>query len=169
MLKQENSRQNLQCSDLKMVMTIKSRKVLALERDQLLKAAKSAEESWNIQEAISNYHLAANISKDVGEFEKARQLLEKIAELKRQSQLVKTKSLMNKKIQVNETKVIDLNKIAEEALEIAIIAEEEHRWTDAIEAYRIVVQKNSEMGDLEKAKAFEEKIFFLKQALESEK
>ena len=150
-------------------MSIKSRKALLLTREQLLKKAKSAEQSWDIQEVISNYHLAANISKDLGEFEKARQISEKITEIKRQSQFLKKKSLVNKKIRIDETALLDLSKDAEEALEIAIIAEEEQRWADAIEAYRIVIQKNQEMGDLEKAKAFEEKLLTLLQALNTEK
>ncbi len=47
---------------------------------------------------------------------------------------------------------------AKEALQIAIIAEEEHRWNDALEAYQKVIQINYEMGDIERAKAFEEKL-----------
>jgi hypothetical protein len=101
---------------------IKSRKTPIIERDLLLKRAKSAEESWDIPEAISNYQLAANISKEIGEFEKSRQLTEKVSELKRHVQLVKKKSLVTKKIRLEETKHLDLDKEANEALEIASIA-----------------------------------------------
>lgn len=158
----------MRCYRFKVGNPIKSRKNPIIERDQLLKRAKSAEDSWDIPEAISNYQLAAAISNDIGEFEKSRQLTEKVSELKRHVQLVKKKTLVTKKIRLEETKHLDLNKEANEALEIASIAEDEHRWTDAIESYGIAIQKYYKMGDLDKVKAFQEKVSLLKQVLSAE-
>jgi len=56
-----------------------------------------------------------------------------------------------------------LNKQAKEALEIAIIAEEGHRWIDIIEAYQIVIQKNYQAADIEKTNAFKNKLNKLKE------
>lgn len=69
----------------------------------------------------------------------------------------------NKKIRIDEYKLQELEEEAKNALEIAVIAEEEQRWSDAIEYYQIVIQKNYEMGDIERSKAFEKKIEKLKQ------
>ena len=168
MRKRANTRRNLRCYRFKVGNPIRSRRNPIVERDQLLKRAKSAEDSWDIPEAISNYQLAATISKEIGEFEKSRQLTEKVSELKRHVQLVRKKSLVTKKIRLEETKDLDLERDANEALEIAGIAEDEHRWADAIESYGIAIKKYYEMGDLDKVKAFQEKVALLKQALNTE-
>ncbi len=76
---------------------------------------------------------------------------------------MKKKTLQTKKIRLDETLALQLKAEAEEALQIAIIAEEEHRWKDAIEAYQLVVEKNTEIGDFERASAFQSHIEKLKQ------
>ena len=128
----------------------------------MLTKAQSAEELWKPQEAISNYQLAAKISKELGEFETSRLISEKAKELRRRMQLLKKKSLTQKRIRMDEVEILEISKEANEALQIATIAEEEQRWEDAIEHYQIVIQKSYEMGDTERAKAFEEKIMKLK-------
>jgi hypothetical protein len=144
---------------------INSNKELSYKRDQLLEKAKAAEALWNSQEALSNYQLAAKLSNDLGEFETARQILARITELKRRLHLLKRKSLEHKKIRIDEYRLRELEEEAKNALEIAVIAEEEQRWFDAIKYYQIVVQKNYEMDDTERAQAFETKIEKLKNLL----
>lgn len=149
--------------------SIKSKRDLIKERDNLVEKAKSAESLLDSREAILNYQLAAKISQEVGDFEKARQLQDTVNEFKRRVQLVKKKSLTNRKIMVDESTILTLNKEASQALEIAIIAEEEHRWIDALAAYKIVVQKNNEAGDNERAKAYEEKIKAIERIIQKER
>ncbi len=145
--------------------SIISNKELLRRRDHLIENAKHAEECFNLQEAISNYLLAAKISKEIGEFEKSRQLGLQADELRRRGDLLKKKSLKERKIRVDEAKNLDLEREANLALQIAIIAEDECRWTDALNHYEIVVQKNFEMGDIERAKAFQQKIIKIKRDL----
>ncbi len=149
--------------------SIKSKRDLIKERDNLVEKAKSAESLLDSREAILNYQLAAKISQEVGDFEKARQLQDKVNEFKRRVQLVKKKSLTNRKIMVDESTILTLNKEASQALEIAIIAEEEHRWIDALAAYKIVVHKNNEADDNERAKAYEEKITAIERIIQKER
>ena len=82
-------------------------------------------------------------------------------------QSLKKKTLTERKIRISETLALELNEEAKEMLQIAIIAEEEERWEDALEAYKVIVQKNYEMGDNERARAFEEKITRIKLKLKS--
>ncbi len=108
------------------------------------------------------YQLLSKESKILGDYEIARQFEEKITEVKRRFQLVQKKALLNRKIMIDEAKLLELSDEAKEALEIAIIAEGEHRWGDAIKFYQIVVEKNQELGDFERAWAFEEKVIEIK-------
>jgi hypothetical protein len=80
-------------------------------------------------------------------------------------ELQKRKSLKEKKIRIDEVRNLDLEREAKEALQIAIIAEGEYRWTDALKYYEIVVQKSFEMGDIERAKAFQQKMADIKRSL----
>ena len=146
--------------------SLKPRRNLIGEREKLLKKAELAEGISNFREAILSYQLLAEISKELGEFETARQFLERIMELKRRYQLVKRRSLQERKIRLSETEQLELNDQAKRALEIAIIAEEEQRWEDAMQSYKLVVAKNYELGDSERAMAFEEKIMEIKRRVE---
>ena len=146
--------------------SLKPRRNLIGEREKLLKKAELAEGISDFQEAILNYQLLAEISKELGEFETARQFLERIMELKRRYQRVKRRSLQERKIRLSETEQLELNDQAKRALEIAIIAEEEQRWEDAMQSYKLVVAKNYELGDSERAMAFEEKIMEIKRRVE---
>lgn len=145
--------------------SLKSRNELIRERKDLLKKAKIAEHISNFRDAIINYQLIVKISEELGEFENARSMADKIRELKRRSLLIRKKSLERKKIEVDETKTLMLSQEARRALEIAVIAEGEQRWSDAIQWYRVVVEKNYEMGDFERAKAFEKKLLEIKRCL----
>lgn len=142
--------------------SLKSRDNLIKERKILLNKAKVSEDTSNFREAIINYQLIAKISEELGEFERSRAMKEKIEELKRRALLVRKKSLERRRIEVDETTILMLSEEAKRALEIAVIAEGEQRWNDAIQSYQIIVEKNYEMGDLERAKAFEKKILELK-------
>ena len=146
--------------------SLKPRRNLIGEREKLLKKAELAEGISNFREAILSYQLLAEISKELGEFETARQFLERIMELKRRYQRVKRRSLQERKIRLSETEQLELNDQAKRALEIAIIAEEEQRWEDAMQSYKLVVAKNYELGDSERAMAFEEKIMEIKRRVE---
>lgn len=146
--------------------SLKPRRNLIGEREKLLKKAELAEGISNFGEAILSYQLLAEISKELGEFESARQFLERIMELKRRYQRVKKRSLQERKIRLSETEQLELIDQANRALEIAIIAEEEQRWEDAMQSYKLVVAKNYELGDSERARAFEEKIMEIKRRVE---
>jgi len=102
--------------------------------------------------------LAAKISNEIGDFEISRAFIEKAKELKRRIQLLKTKALIERKIRKEEVKNLDLEKEVNQALQIASIAENENRWMDAIKYYQRFVEKNYEMGDIERAKTVEQKI-----------
>ncbi|MHA1267219.1 MAG: hypothetical protein ACTSRS_18425 [Candidatus Helarchaeota archaeon] len=127
-----------------------------------MKRAKVSEETSNYKEAIGYYQLAAKLSKELGDFEREHEYSQKVDELKRRLQLLHKKFLKTKKIRMDESKLLELQEEEKKALQIAVIAEEERRWKDAIGMYKIVVQKNYEMGDIERAKAFEMKIFEIK-------
>ena len=135
---------------------------LSLITLELIKARKFLTKAQEIAEKYGINQLAIKISKEIGEFETARKALERANELKRRLHTLRRKTLETRKIRIDETRLLELNQEANEALEIATIAEEEHRWRDALKFYEIVVQKNYEMDDKERARAFEDKITKIK-------
>ncbi|MHA1279382.1 MAG: hypothetical protein ACTSQI_14570 [Candidatus Helarchaeota archaeon] len=144
------------------------RGALEAERKKVLEEAASAEDSGKLLEASRAYKLASKLSLEIGEKEKAREFNEKSKEAKRrEAELRRRRKTEISRMRESE-KIEKFEQQLKEALEIAEVALGEERWDDAIKYYRMVVRFSSEMGDKERAKAFEAKVAEIEKKAELE-
>ena len=128
------------------------------ERKKVLAEAAAAEDSGNLLEASRAYKLASKLSLEIGEKEKARGYSEKSKEAKRrEAELRRRRKTEVARIREGE-KIEKFESQLKEAIEIAEVALGEERWDDAVQYYKMVVKFASDMGDKERAKAFEAKV-----------
>jgi hypothetical protein len=144
------------------------RGALEAERKKVLEEAASAEDGGKLLEASRAYKLASKLSLEIGEKERAREFNEKSKEAKRrEAELRRRRKTEVSRIREGE-KLEKFEQQLKEALEIAEVALGEERWDDAIKYYRLVVRFASEMGDKERAKAFEAKVAEIEKKAELE-
>lgn len=134
------------------------RSTLETERKKIMDDAAAAEDEGNLLEASRNFKLASKLSLEIGEKEKAREFSEKSKESKRREADLRRRRKTEveriregEKIEVFETQM-------KEAMEIAEVALSEERWDDATKYYRMVIKYATDMGDKERAKAFQAKV-----------
>ncbi len=128
------------------------------ERKKIMAEAAAAEDSGNLLEASRAYKLASKLSLEIGEKEKAREFNEKSKESKRrEADLRRRRKTEVARIRESET-IQKFETQMKEAMEIAEVALTEERWDDAIKYYGMVIRFATDMGDKERAKAFEAKV-----------
>ncbi|NVM30503.1 MAG: hypothetical protein HWN65_16810 [Candidatus Helarchaeota archaeon] len=144
------------------------RDTLETERKKILEEAAVAEDSGNLLEASRAYKLASKLSLEIGEKERARELSEKSKESKRrEADMRRRRKTEVARIRESE-KIEKFDTQMKEAMEIAEVALGEERWDDAIKYYTMVVRFAGEMGDKERAKAFEAKVVEIQKKAELE-
>ncbi|MHA1649206.1 MAG: hypothetical protein ACTSYB_03350 [Candidatus Helarchaeota archaeon] len=144
------------------------RSTLEAERKKVLEEAAAAEDAGKLLEASRAYKLASKLSLEIGEKEKAREYNEKSKEAKRREADLRRRRKTEIARMRESEKIEKFEQQMKEAIEIAEVALGEERWDDAIKYYRMVVRFASEMGDKERAKAFEAKVEEIKKKAELE-
>ncbi len=144
------------------------RSTLETERKKILEEAAAAEDSGKLLEASRAYKLASKLSLEIGEKEKAREFNEKSKEAKRrEADLRRRRKTEIARMREGE-KIEKFEQQMKEAMEIAEVALSEERWEDAVKYYTMVVRFASDMGDKERAKAFEAKVAEIEKKAELE-
>ena len=134
------------------------RSTLETERKKILDEAAAAEDQGNLLESSRNYKLASKLSLEIGEKEKAREFSEKSKESKRrEADLRRRRKTEVERIREGE-KLEAFETQMKEAMEIAEVALSEERWEDAAKYYLMVVKFATDVGDKERAKAFQAKV-----------
>ncbi len=127
------------------------------EIEKVLNEARVAEDEFRLLDASRLYLLASRLSSDIGEFEKARELTNKSNELKRREEDLKKRSQVEKE-RIRDSKLIkNLKREMDQAIEIAEIAINEKRWSDASKFYFIAARHAETMGDFERTKVLKKK------------
>ena len=144
------------------------RSTLEAERKKVLEEAAAAEDAGKLLEASRAYKLASKLSLEIGEKEKAREYNEKSKEAKRREADLRRRRKTEIARMRESEKIEKFEQQMKEAIEIAEVALGEERWDDAIKYYKMVVRFASEMGDKERAKAFEAKVEEIKKKAELE-
>jgi len=134
------------------------RSTLEAERKKILDEAATAEDEGNLLEASRNYKLASKLSLEIGEKEKAREFNEKSKESKRREADLRRRRKTEVERMHEGEKIEAFETQMKEAIEIAEVALSEERWEDAAKYYRAVIKFATDMGDKERAKAFQAKV-----------
>jgi hypothetical protein len=144
------------------------RTTLESERKKVLTEAAAAEDSGKLLEASRSYKLASKLSLEIGEKEKAREFNEKSKEAKRREADLRRRRKTEISRMRESEKIEKFESQMKEAMEIAEVALSEERWDDAAQYYRMVVRFAGDMGDKERAKAFEAKVAEIEKKAELE-